>query len=1474
MGGCNSRFSEYPIALPDMVRGITDWTHNSTYAPLQDFDDHVQTNDAAFPMRIGEWNNVSLSSPFVIGRLRFVALAVTELTDVCKRYEGCARTYSELVVITKYNASLSRFEPHQRLLQDTSAVAIEHMRIPDTNAVNSARDYLAIANSQPRKGSNVNVYFWNVSSQLFVLRQQLSTELPGSRRYVVGSPRGLKYFFVSDPGIHFLAVAFYFAQTRQSVTVFRTESYVYSWVHEGRTVMEDASIDPGLGFQVFQLLRTDGATSFSHLQIPCDCQQARVSQGAEEACEAPIDILTVTNSLTSRSDGRGGSHEAGRSNAGAQIWRFRARVQNTDSSMWRLHGNVGVFQLLQSLIIGPTISSASFQIEQQGCFLAYLCRNSSLELPGGAEWKRQGEIGGSITLWEYKGGAAPRPCLEHSGENASGCAFTRIQVAGRPNETEPVYLQTLGRSVPHQMSRGPYSCSPESLGCIVGAQSLRHMKSSGEHYLVIAQSVCEPELTQERCNDKTEHGKLEVRSTVLQWDRDARQMNELLSISSTASRTLRGESIATSEERRLHSYPFRFPAGRASTFSATEIPVGQGPTKRHDRTLLILSSRTAGAIVYDWDFPVVSGLNGSSSVLSAIAGATFDSTMSPADKWGQRAPILSVANWCSSPVISLENVLPKAPEYVYVLSQIDRALMTLEKRPVLDVFGNVRSQLAITKTLQARERAPGENVSAANEHREKTSRDLDLRGASALRFVMIPHAGTSDDGDGKLTREEYSSGFDIIDADPKDGFITKKELGAESIAPFSLLDKDDGKLSRAEYEAGFGIFDFDGDGYISKAALSRGGNIQFRPVIAAVTRAARGEKLCGPFAAGPCQSLQMSVQQAQGDTCDMLAATPQVTPNGTVLLETKGDRIGTCTFQVVTRDSSYDSQIPGAGVSSAHTFRITVRAVNDQPRFDVVDVYGRETVVVVNQSLVFAYNATPGATLRSSQLLSLGEVSPGIRFHLVETYCFIKVRLNMSWDQLSPKEILERYEAAQLIRTEGYTYDGPYAPCTTPEAKDVSDEGLLWAAGSEPQAHFMYSSDGMFGTVQFAARQNAIGFAEFQAVLIDNTEPSSALTGAVNTSEAKTFRIWVRHSNERPSFSQRVVHGDVFSPPSVAGSPLSRPATEKEIFAVDRVSACSLGGESVNMPKNGLKWQNIGLFQPSEGRQLTSPKLAAALQTKLEFTEEEWAMFGISHLQMDDFIKSGSSFFKPDQPNLLLVLEKLRLKSKCPVDERDQRYLFHVFSLEAHSGNFEGSNADVTRNGGDLFEPHSAEIRCDFSALAIERQPIFEKFESDYLLAKSKNKAPEIVAALKLKADSVYTIDLSTNVTVIYPDIDILGVGGRWEAEEDRLEEEYCAYCRAGLCLGYCLDGDNGCRGGTCKDKINVTNATVDRRFQAADRNGDSMISIDEALTASDSVFSDLLGFAGSSELFFSLDTSRDSFIDVAELRAYLIKAE
>jgi Ca2+-binding EF-hand superfamily protein len=61
-------------------------------------------------------------------------------------------------------------------------------------------------------------------------------------------------------------------------------------------------------------------------------------------------------------------------------------------------------------------------------------------------------------------------------------------------------------------------------------------------------------------------------------------------------------------------------------------------------------------------------------------------------------------------------------------------------------------------------------------------------------------------GDGKITKEEYEKGFDLIDQD-KDGFITEVEFKSVSsywIVTVKLLDKDgDGKISRSEWNAAF-----------------------------------------------------------------------------------------------------------------------------------------------------------------------------------------------------------------------------------------------------------------------------------------------------------------------------------------------------------------------------------------------------------------------------------------------------------------------------------------------------------------------------------------------------------------------------------------------------------------------------------------------------------------------------------------------
>ena len=62
---------------------------------------------------------------------------------------------------------------------------------------------------------------------------------------------------------------------------------------------------------------------------------------------------------------------------------------------------------------------------------------------------------------------------------------------------------------------------------------------------------------------------------------------------------------------------------------------------------------------------------------------------------------------------------------------------------------------------------------------------------------------------------------------------------------------------------------------------------------------------------------------------------------------------------------------------------------------------------------------------------------------------------------------------------------------------------------------------------------------------------------------------------------------------------------------------------------SGFKWRCIGAVEPTKGQSLSNPELANALATKAEFSEGEWATFGISDLRIDDYIKAGSSYFKP-----------------------------------------------------------------------------------------------------------------------------------------------------------------------------------------------------------------------------------------------------
>jgi len=54
----------------------------------------------------------------------------------------------------------------------------------------------------------------------------------------------------------------------------------------------------------------------------------------------------------------------------------------------------------------------------------------------------------------------------------------------------------------------------------------------------------------------------------------------------------------------------------------------------------------------------------------------------------------------------------------------------------------------------------------------------------------------------------------------------------------------------------------------------------------------------------------------------------------------------------------------------------------------------------------------------------------------------------------------------------------------------------------------------------------------------------------------------------------------------------------------------------------GRKWRSVSVERPSAGKSVKNSALESALPTKVNFTQKEWAAFGIAHLHFDDYITS------------------------------------------------------------------------------------------------------------------------------------------------------------------------------------------------------------------------------------------------------------
>ena len=85
--------------------------------------------------------------------------------------------------------------------------------------------------------------------------------------------------------------------------------------------------------------------------------------------------------------------------------------------------------------------------------------------------------------------------------------------------------------------------------------------------------------------------------------------------------------------------------------------------------------------------------------------------------------------------------------------------------------------------------------------------------------------------------------------------------------------------------------------------------------------------------------------------------------------------------------------------------------------------------------------------------------------------------------------------------------------------------------------------------------------------------------------------------------------------------------------------ALSQGGAVDEEGASGLKWIKTVQYELKQDEELEHAELAAALACKSDFTWQEWEAFRISHLRMDQYIKSGDEYFRPAQGSQQATLD-------------------------------------------------------------------------------------------------------------------------------------------------------------------------------------------------------------------------------------------
>jgi len=760
----------------------------------------------------------------------------------------------------------------------------------------------------------VNVYRWHDAAQELVFHHNIPQTHPGGEQMfdALMVPSGIRAFVIGQQ--IFLAVAYHKSSRFSAMQgTYDVPSYIYVWNHDGQRSMEDGTVVSGFGFEAFQRVSgSTGATDFAYTSSAC---HNGMSNSARALCvEGSVHFLAMSafgspSSLQSR----------------GVIWRFRPKSRNFEPDNMGLWNNVGAAGYFEKITTLATIGSSGvigFNIPAGGTFFGWSQRQLDFNSIDATDIEN---FGSQVVIWRL------------NDENKTTCnlaneyCFVKHQVIDgiSVDDQDPV---APGRTVLDSFDRfkGASQTVLESFGGMtmrmLGATALSFFEGHGEYYLGVAQSMCPLYGGTRQCvMTSVSTGKraiVQPKSSVLQWNRVLQRFTEMLSITDSENMFLRGEKVSDVELRshhQFHSFALRLPLGIAMGWESFEV---MGRTERHNMSLLVVSSMSKGTILYNWDFNVVRGLNGSSAVAALMPMHAFDTDStgntilpekvhkvrtdgSPGEMDIRRfmsVPLHVVsAGWVPNTSRGELNV-----DSIYTYAELDNSLSHFRRIPRVDHVGNTISNL----TLERRWTVAATKEAGASD--DMTTHVVEgLSGPSYIRVFNVP--------------------------------IVYNANSSEHQHKFGL-----------NYESGTIVYD---------------------QQLGVVSKGLATERMCGFLSHGACQAVSFQVTLVSGHP-SLLVAPPEVTPDGHLRFTPKRFAVGNAKFRIEAKDAGFPSQPTDVRLSHPQYFEIGVAPVNNAPHFDPVNVTAGMSLPDDEdtlQHLVFAVNVTPGVSLRYSELGLYGE---------------------------------------------------------------------------------------------------------------------------------------------------------------------------------------------------------------------------------------------------------------------------------------------------------------------------------------------------------------------------------------------------------------------------------------------------------------------------------------------------------------------